>query len=665
MVEQLGLAVGTTNLVAVPARGAPTVRAAVLTVFGHRPPEVGVPAENPRLDRPGTVLTDFVDRVGDPVPMVAADGSRYAGHRVLAEALAALTRSAAPHGPAAVTAVAVPAHWDAHRVEALREAVAAHPGLRGVGGAVPVVSDAAAALFGLQAHPGLPARGLTLLCDFGAAGTTITLADGRRGFEPVGKSVRVEDFSGHLVDQSLLPHVVAELDIDASSTSAVSALSQLRAQCRHAKERLSAETSTTLSVPTPGGQPTQVRLTRAELESLLAEPLSSVFGAIDDLLARNGVALSAVVAVATTGGGARIPFVTQQLSQRLRLPVVTASDPQLVAAAAVSLAALASGDSTGTAVAVVSPAPVTVAAAAPSDAGIPTMSAWAVRPAGPLAWSATGDEPGPIDLVADDFDYIDVDLDMDLDMDMDVDFDDARPVVEFAAADYDASDYHRPPPWYRRPGALFAGAACACLFAVAGLVVTLAAVDVEPTPAGTSETSAAQVAEQTAPAPTVESAVEPAVAPQAEQAGVEDDTGPTDGTGPAANPSPTTNPNPSPNPVPTPNVNPFPVPTSGPSPDPDPSPDPEPEPEPDPAPDPEPNPDPEPEPDPAPNPEPEPEPEPAPDPEPEPAPNPEPEPEPEPAPDPEPEPAPDPEPDPAPNPDPEEPACVPTPETLC
>ena len=43
----------------------------MLTLYPHRPPEVGVPSENPNLAERGLIITDFVDRVGDPVAIVA------------------------------------------------------------------------------------------------------------------------------------------------------------------------------------------------------------------------------------------------------------------------------------------------------------------------------------------------------------------------------------------------------------------------------------------------------------------------------------------------------------------------------------------------------------------------------------------------------------------
>ena len=70
-----------------------------------------------------------------------------------------------------------------------------------------------------------------------------------------------------------------------------------------------------------------VRVTRYELENLISEPLAGLRNTIEETLQRNNIPVSNVSAVATVGGGANIPRVTQQLSERLRAPVVTT--PQL------------------------------------------------------------------------------------------------------------------------------------------------------------------------------------------------------------------------------------------------------------------------------------------------------------------------------------------------
>ena len=77
MSDGVGLSVGASNLAAVLVGRAAVSRTPVLTRYPHRPPEVGVPSENPNLNERGLILTDFVDRVGDPVGIVAADGSTH------------------------------------------------------------------------------------------------------------------------------------------------------------------------------------------------------------------------------------------------------------------------------------------------------------------------------------------------------------------------------------------------------------------------------------------------------------------------------------------------------------------------------------------------------------------------------------------------------------
>src|ERR1700752_3517806 len=105
MSDGVGLSVGATRL-AVVIVGRPAVpRSPVVTLYPHRPPEVGVPSENPNLNERGLIITDFVDRVDDPVGIVAPDGSMPMADRVLADALRAMLYpvGSPPSGPAAVT----------------------------------------------------------------------------------------------------------------------------------------------------------------------------------------------------------------------------------------------------------------------------------------------------------------------------------------------------------------------------------------------------------------------------------------------------------------------------------------------------------------------------------------------------------------------------------
>lgn len=233
MTQGVGLSVGATNVAAVIAGCAAVTRRSVLTLYRHRPSEVGVPAENPRLDERGLVVTDFVDRAADPVGIVAADGTFHRGETLIADALRALTYTATGGlSPGSPPGVAYPAHWPAAAVVALRRELVRLPEWSAGSQRLALVSDAAAALSALQAEPGLPTRGVVALCDFGGTGTSITLADAADGYRPIGATVRHPDFSGELIDRALLSHVIADLSItgtaDRAGTAAIGSLHRLR-----------------------------------------------------------------------------------------------------------------------------------------------------------------------------------------------------------------------------------------------------------------------------------------------------------------------------------------------------------------------------------------------------------------------------------------------------
>jgi hypothetical protein len=312
--QSLGLSVGATNLAGTRDGQTAVIRPAELTLHGQR-------------------LTGFVDRVGDPVPLIAPDGSKYRPEGLLADALGAMAHAVTAGMPVADVAVTVPAHWRASVVDTLR---------RNLRGKLPVVSDATAALTALRANPGLPTHGVIVLCDFGGSGTNITLANAARDFSPFGETVRFPDFSGDQLDQALLTHVVAGLgdasQADPSGTAMVGSLARLRDECRHAKERLSASTATAIAADLPGHH-ADIRVTRTELEDLMQAPLVEFLAVLDETLERYGVPAASVSAVATIGGGARIPLITQRLSEHLRAPVVTTLHPQLTAAEGAALIA--------------------------------------------------------------------------------------------------------------------------------------------------------------------------------------------------------------------------------------------------------------------------------------------------------------------------------------
>ena len=444
MSDPLGLSIGTTNLVAARVGNQPVIRRSVLTLSGHAAPAVGVPSAH----TDGIVLSGFVERVGDPVPLVAADGSSHHADQLLVDALQAMV-DAAGGQPSPQTAIAVPAHWGTSTLWALRNALRANPSLAPNGMPARLISDAVASLTALHASPGLSPHGVVALLDFGGGGTSITLADAASAFEPMEDTTRYTEFSGDQIDQALLNHVLDGIanagGVDPAGTAAVGSLTRLREECRNAKERLSAETVTELTAELPGYR-SGIQVTRTELESLIAQPLDGVLAALENALERNRISWSNVSAVVTIGGGASIPLITQRLSEHARAPVMTTPQPTLDAALGAALfAAYGSEADAKTGVAPVPPADVLDPVDASESA---TFRA--------LAWSQDDD-------TADDVVPYTGDL-------YDTGVTGERPQVQYVPP---TEPIEEPRTWQRLPQLVFGLAAVVAVVAVGGVAVAL------------------------------------------------------------------------------------------------------------------------------------------------------------------------------------------------
>lgn len=288
-------------------------------------------------------------------------------------------------------------------------------------------------------------------------GTSLTLVDAA-GYQPVAPTVRHTDFSGDRIDQALLAHVMADLSaagsVDTSATSAIGSYTRLRGACRRAKEELSSTTATTLSAELPGYRG-DVRLTRAELDEAIRQPLAGFLAVIQETLQRNGI--RDLTAVASVGGGASIPAVTTTLSEHLRLPVITTPRPHMTAAIGAALqAARGPADNSATAL-----APAATQAGPVVEA--PTMAEIAPEPSPEpaLAWSEADDESGIMPLL--DGEYP------------------AATAETTSARPQRTSDRDKQPvdtrtvgmPWYRRPAVVVVGTALVVLAIIAAVMIAM------------------------------------------------------------------------------------------------------------------------------------------------------------------------------------------------
>lgn len=430
----VGLSVGSSTVAAVSAGRAVTGR--------------------PVINRAGQPIEDFVDRVGDPVGIVAADGSLHPAADLLAEVLLALSRGATAGSPLpASVAVAYPGYWASVPVEALRRALRRLPPWTNVSVRLDLLPDYMAALGGLGTD--LPSRGVAAVCDFGARGTTIALVD-LDDFGLVGTPLRHSEFSGDAIDRALLAHVLTAAGITAggTGTSAIAPLNRLRSECRAAKERLSRHTATAI----PGrvaGLRGNIRITRPELDDLIRTALATVPTAVQDLLRRNGIAPVELAAVVAVGGGAAIPSVTTTLSRQVGVPVITAGQPALVAATGAALRAARRDEDSHPVIVPARPAPAA------------------------LAWSQATDIPELVPLLDEPVSAA------------------ARPLHPAVRPHLDLASVPAPrksvaPPWYQQPVAV--AAAVLMVIAGAGGAAALALrSDGDRPPAGTAQLPAGPV----------------------------------------------------------------------------------------------------------------------------------------------------------------------------
>jgi hypothetical protein len=338
MYDPVGLSIGTTNLVAACNGNPPVSRRAVLTLYPHCAPKIGIPlhnSETPPLNEPGVLMRGFVERIGDSVALVSPDGSAHDPDLLMVEALDAMMVAAGADSAASEISIAVPAYWKPSNVQALRNGLRTHLGFVRSGMAPRLVSDAIASLTAANADLCLAATGVVGLLDFGGGGTSATLVSLAGDFELVSPTMRYAAFSGDEIDQAVLLKVFEELGhgsgIDPASTAGVGQLGLLREQCREAKERLSTETAVEFAAEL-GGRRCTMKLTRDELGDLIQDRLSGFIYAFDDMLARHKRGWADLSAVVTVGGGANIPLVTERLSVHGRRPVVSPSQPALAAA---------------------------------------------------------------------------------------------------------------------------------------------------------------------------------------------------------------------------------------------------------------------------------------------------------------------------------------------
>jgi molecular chaperone DnaK len=287
---------------------------------------VGNDAERRAPADPQRVVRQFIRRIGDGVPILADDVS-WPAELFAARFVGAMLDTVAGRmgGPATRVTITHPAGWGTHRVAALRDALAG----QGLFGARFLPAPAAAALAAGN-------RDSVAVYDLGGSSfeATVVRRDAGGQFVIDGTAEDLE-LGGLDLDEVVFSLVIAALGtgLDLDDPAVRAAVPALRRECVAAKEALSADTEVQIPVVLPGLD-TRVRVGRAEFEDAIRPAIEETVDALRRAMVSASVEPEAVLLI---GGSARIPLITQVVSERLGRPPTVAMDTKGIMAIGAAL----------------------------------------------------------------------------------------------------------------------------------------------------------------------------------------------------------------------------------------------------------------------------------------------------------------------------------------
>ncbi|MEZ5246055.1 MAG: Hsp70 family protein [Acidimicrobiales bacterium] len=289
---------------------------------------------------PVRLAREFKRRIGDPEPVLLAGAPWTPAsltarliERVLSVATAQLGR------PPDRVALTHPARWGPYKTDVMVEAA----GIAGVDEPLLLAEPAAAALFYASTRE-LPSGATIAVYDFGGGtfDTAVVRVDGT-SCEVIGRPDGLDRFGGIDIDAAVLSHVRASLggsldDLDPTDVGNLAAMRRLRDDCATAKEALSTDLDAVVPVVFPH-LTTEVRITRRELDEMVAPVLHDTIVTVHRTLASAGVELDDLHTVLLVGGSSQMPVVSRLVTETLGRPVSIDTHPKHSIASGAALAA--------------------------------------------------------------------------------------------------------------------------------------------------------------------------------------------------------------------------------------------------------------------------------------------------------------------------------------
>ncbi|TDO47288.1 WD40 repeat protein [Kribbella sp. VKM Ac-2527] len=290
---------------------------------------VGEAAERRGAADPARMVREFKRRLGDPVPLLVA-GTPFSAQALSAKLLASVVATATERRGAAPDEVVLtyPANWGAYKRELVDQVIS----LADVGRSLTCTEPQAAAIqYASQAN--LQPGDRVAVYDLGGGTFDVCVLEKTgAGFTILGTPEGIEQLGGVDFDEAVFQHVVTALgpaveQLDLDSPEGRAALTRLRRDCVEAKEALSADVDTVIPVALPG-RSTSVRLTRAELETLIAPALEQTVEATSRALRAANTTTEQLTAIVLVGGSSRIPLVSHLLQSRFSTPTALDTHPK-------------------------------------------------------------------------------------------------------------------------------------------------------------------------------------------------------------------------------------------------------------------------------------------------------------------------------------------------
>ncbi len=302
---------------------------------------VGEAAERRAQSEPTRTAREFKRRLGDPTPLLLG-GTPYGAETLMAHLLRAVVAKvrSIEGAPPDRIAVCHPANYGPYKLDLVQQAVR----IAEIGPASLIAEPVAAAVHYASQERVEPGEYVAVY-DFG--GGTFDAAVLRKSpteFEMLGTPEGLERLGGIDFDQAVFAHVEGALggafDQLDDDDATVAALARLRDECREAKEALSADTDTQITVMLPRVQ-TDVRLTRAEFEALVRPRIVETAEALERAVRSAGIPMDYISRVLLVGGSSRIPLVGQLVREATGRPVAVDAHPKhsIALGAALSLPA--------------------------------------------------------------------------------------------------------------------------------------------------------------------------------------------------------------------------------------------------------------------------------------------------------------------------------------